>query len=193
MLLQKLTRLCCAGGLCRDGRGITNNIYRVTAISTAITHRETMVSRGGIWSALGVIASLIAMALLTAIVVMAFLPVIQEMQDRKNTLLASEQKLAEAREEERRLAREIELIKSNPAYVEHLARQKLNMGKPGEVIYFFEPYKTASNAPAVTGRAGTGLPDSAGSPPAATAAPPPEAGAPSQPGGAIRGPTLRSP
>lgn len=87
------------------------------------------------------LATIISMALIFAIVIMAFWPVIQELQRRKDEMLRNERRLAAAMEEERRQTREIELIKNNTAYLEHLARVRLNMGKPGEVIYNFDPYK----------------------------------------------------
>ncbi len=42
---------------------------------------------------------------------------------------------------------ETERMKNDPAYVEHIARDTLNMGKPGEVIIRFDKYQTATAGP----------------------------------------------
>ena len=38
-------------------------------------------------------------------------------------------------------------MKNDPAYVEHIARDRLNMGKPGETIIRFDRYQTAGRLP----------------------------------------------
>ena len=35
-------------------------------------------------------------------------------------------------------------MKNDPAYVEHIARDQLNMGKPGETIIRFDRYQTVA-------------------------------------------------
>ena len=52
-------------------------------------------------------------------------------------------------EQQTQLKLETEQMKNNPAYVEHIARDQLNMGKPGETIIRFDKYQpVAPNAKA---------------------------------------------
>ena len=37
-------------------------------------------------------------------------------------------------------------MKNDPAYVEHIARDQLNMGKPGETIIRFDRYQTSAQS-----------------------------------------------
>jgi hypothetical protein len=48
-------------------------------------------------------------------------------------------------------------MKNDPAYVEHIARDQLNMGKPGETIIRFDRYQNA--APATKAAAPTPVDD----------------------------------
>jgi hypothetical protein len=38
-------------------------------------------------------------------------------------------------------------MKNDPAFVEHIARDRLNMGKPGETIIRFDKYQSVSSSP----------------------------------------------
>ena len=42
---------------------------------------------------------------------------------------------------------EIELIQRSPHYLERIARDRLNLAKPGEVIFRFDPYPTIPSRP----------------------------------------------
>jgi cell division protein FtsB len=54
--------------------------------------------------------------------------------------------------ENARLRDRIERLKSDPAAIEHEAREKLHYAKPGEVIYALPPEPGPSSQPAGTGR-----------------------------------------
>jgi len=44
-------------------------------------------------------------------------------------------------ETNRRLQQQLELLKNNPLYIERVSRDRLNLGRPGEVIFRFDPYQ----------------------------------------------------
>jgi len=101
-------------------------------------------SGGNIWATLvPIIQGAIIVGLLT-VVGLFFLPVIQT-ENRYKTELAKLQRETAARlDEQQQLKLETEYMKNNPAYVEHIARDQLNMGKPGETIIRFDRYQPAA-------------------------------------------------
>ena len=109
-------------------------------------------SGGNIWATLvPIIQGAIVIGLL-AVVGLFFVPVIQKEDAYKSKLADLQHKIAAAEETQAQLKLETEHMKSDPAYVEHIARDQLNMGKPGETIIRFDRYqaanpKTASVAP----------------------------------------------
>jgi cell division protein FtsL len=70
-----------------------------------------------------------------------FWPVIQQthyLQAKKTEL---QNRIADHLNYQEQLQVETEHMKSDPAYVEHIARDQLNMGRPGETIVQFNSYK----------------------------------------------------
>lgn len=49
------------------------------------------------------------------------------------------QQIAQLKEEQARLQNEIEMLQNNYRYIEKIAREKYQMGKAGEKIYFMIP------------------------------------------------------
>jgi len=113
-------------------------------------------SGGNIWATLVHVTQGLTLVALLSILMLFFLPVIQKthrLQEEK-ALLARE--ISARQDEQQQLLIETELMKNNPAYVEHIARDKLNMGKPGETILRFDAYQpapanTKSSDPTTTG------------------------------------------
>jgi cell division protein DivIC len=103
-------------------------------------------SGGNIWATLvPVIQGAIVVGLL-AVVGLFFVPVIQTEDRYKAELATLQAKTSLAEEQQAQLKLETEYMKNNPAYVEHIARDRLNMGKPGETIIRFDRYQqTAPN------------------------------------------------
>src|SRR5476651_1660271 len=100
-------------------------------------------SGGNIWATLvPIIQGAIVIGLLV-VVGLFFLPVIQTENDYKGKLAELQRKTAAAEDQQARLKLETEHMKSDPSYVEHIARDKLNMGKPGETIIRFDRYQSA--------------------------------------------------
>ena len=104
-------------------------------------------SGGNIWATLvPVIQGAIVVGLL-AVVGLFFLPVIQTENGYKAELAKLQRQMAAAEDQQARLKLETEYMKNNPAYVEHIARDQLNMGKPGETIIRFDRYQSAAPNP----------------------------------------------
>jgi hypothetical protein len=97
-------------------------------------------SGGNIWATLlPIIQGAIIVGAL-AVVGLFFLPVLQTENRHKAELAALQVKISDAQDQQRELMLETELMKNDPSYVEHIARDRLNMGRPGETILRFDPY-----------------------------------------------------
>jgi len=107
-------------------------------------------SGGNIWATLvPIIQGAIVVGLL-AVVGLFFLPVIQTQNGYKAELAKLQRETGAAEDQQAQLKLETEYMKNNPAYVEHIARDQLNMGKPGETIIRFDRYQqTAPNPQSV--------------------------------------------
>jgi len=114
-------------------------------------------SGGNIWATLvPIIQGAIVVGLL-AVVGLFFVPVIQTETGYKNEIAKKQREIAAALEYQGQLKLETEHMKNDPAYVEHIARDQLNMGKPGETIIRFDRYQNA--APATKAAAPTPVDD----------------------------------
>jgi cell division protein FtsB len=104
-------------------------------------------SGGNIWATLvPIIQGAIVVGLL-AVVGLFFLPVLRTGQGYRDELAKLQRQTAAAEEQTAQLKLQTEHMKNDPAYVEHIARDKLNMGKPGETIIRFDPYQPAAPNP----------------------------------------------
>jgi hypothetical protein len=100
-------------------------------------------SGGNIWATLvPIIQGAIVVGLLT-VVGLFFLPVIQTENGYKADIAKKQREIAAALDEQAELKLETEHMKNDPAYVEHIARDQLNMGKPGEAVIRFDRYQPA--------------------------------------------------
>src|ERR1035441_2366449 len=87
-------------------------------------------SGGNIWATLvPIIQGAIVVGLL-AVVGLFFLPVIQTENGYKAELAKLQREVAARQDEQAQLKLETQHMKNDPAYVEHIARDRLNMGKP---------------------------------------------------------------
>ena len=101
-------------------------------------------SGGNIWATLVPIIQGAIIVGLLAVVGLFFVPVIQTGNDYKGKLAELQRKIAAKQDEQAQLKLETEHMKNDPAYVEHIARDQLNMGKPGETIIRFDRYQTVA-------------------------------------------------
>lgn len=67
-----------------------------------------------------------------------FYPVWQKQQDMRLRLLTLEREHADKTASLRKNQREVDLLRHDPDYVETIARDRLNLMKPGETIYRIE-------------------------------------------------------
>ncbi len=76
-----------------------------------------------------------------AVVGLFFVPVINTQNGYKAELARLQREISAREDEQAELKLETEHLKNDPAYVEHIARDQLNMGKPGETIIRFDRYQ----------------------------------------------------
>jgi type II secretory pathway pseudopilin PulG len=107
-------------------------------------------SGGNIWATLvPIIQGAIVVGLL-AVVGLFFVPVFQKEKGYRDELAKKQHEIAAADEIQTQLKLETEHMKNDDAYVEHIARDQLNMGKPGETIIRFDRYQATGPASSST-------------------------------------------
>jgi hypothetical protein len=109
-------------------------------------------SGGNIWATLVPILQGAIVVGLLAVVGLFFVPVINTQNGYKAEIAKKQLQITMALEDQAQLKLETEHMKNDNAYLEHIARDQLNMGKPGETIIRFDKYQavppTAKPAPA---------------------------------------------
>jgi cell division protein FtsB len=82
----------------------------------------------------------------TGVGVLLFVPTFHRGHEMQRELrrLDAEIQRGESREKQQR--QEIEALKTDPSYIERTARNKLNLARPNETIFRFEPVPTAQAA-----------------------------------------------
>jgi cell division protein FtsB len=98
-------------------------------------------SGGNIWATLVPIVQGGIVLGLVAVVALFFVPVLNTENHYKADLAELKLKIASAKAEQEQLSDETKAMRDNPDYVEHIARDQLNMGKPGETIIRFDRYQ----------------------------------------------------
>jgi cell division protein FtsB len=99
----------------------------------------------GIWSKLTkVVVGLVVLAVLL-LIVMCYLPLIQENTRMRSEKLRLETELQKETEKSLQLQAQIDALRNDPKTVERLAREKLGYAKPDETMIRFE---SATNATA---------------------------------------------
>src|SRR5471030_1741786 len=86
-------------------------------------------SGGNIWATLLPIIQGAILVGVFSVVGLLFVPVLQTENRHKTDLAALQGKIASAQDQQRELLLETELMKNDPSYVEHIARDRLNMGR----------------------------------------------------------------
>jgi hypothetical protein len=98
-------------------------------------------SGGNVWATLVPIIQGATVVGLLTVVGLFFLPVIQKENFYKGQLADLQLKISKAEDRQAELKLETEHLKNDQAYVEHVARDQLSMGKPGETIIRFDRYQ----------------------------------------------------
>ena len=101
-------------------------------------------SGGNIWATLVHVTQGLTVVALLSILMLFFLPVIQKTHRLQEEKAHLENRITEEQDQQHQLQVETEYMKNDPAYVEHIARDRLNMGRPGETIIRFDPYQPPS-------------------------------------------------
>lgn len=96
-----------------------------------------------VWAVLTRLTQLLLLAAVVTAIFLWFFPVWQELQARQQEREAVETRIEQetARSDQHR--EEIHYLKTSPEYVERQARERLNLGRPGEVIFRFDSYETS--------------------------------------------------
>lgn len=94
-----------------------------------------------VWATLGQITQAIIFVVLLSGLMLFFIPVIQKTQKLQADKVRLQSQISDAQEEQQQLQLQTEHMKNDPAYVEHIARDKLGMGRPGETILRFDRYQ----------------------------------------------------
>ena len=98
-------------------------------------------SGGNIWATLGQLTQAATLIVLLSGLMLFFFPVIQkthDLQAKKADLL---RRIGDAQNQQDLLQLQTEHLKNDNAYVEHIARDTLGMGRPGETILRFDKYQ----------------------------------------------------
>jgi cell division protein FtsB len=89
-----------------------------------------------------VLASTLVLAL-----VFLFFPLLRQRQTLVSQIGRLDRELLAQEQRGRQLSREIEALQQDRAYIERVAREKLNLAAPGETIFQFGTSTPASSAP----------------------------------------------
>lgn len=82
-----------------------------------------------------------------------FIPIFKQRSDESARIAQLQQEIAKQKATYLRQTRETEQLKNNPEYVEMIARDRLDLMKPGETIIRLEPARAATVAtPAPPGK-----------------------------------------
>ena len=73
------------------------------------------------------------------VVALLFLPLLQKRHAMQTEMQRLDTEITRQETLERQQKQEIEALKTDPAYVERTARNKLNLARPNETIFRFEP------------------------------------------------------
>lgn len=76
-----------------------------------------------------------------------FLPLLRQHREIQAEIDRLEREIARQEALEKQYRAEIDALKSDPSHVERVARDKLNLSKPNEIIFRFEP-PSVTNTPA---------------------------------------------
>lgn len=102
----------------------------------------------GVWHFLNRFMWLLICAALLVIIGSAFIPLMQTKKDQAARIAQLKAEVAHQKELLSLHAKEAQLLKSDPDYIETVARDRLNLMKKGETIYRIEaPKKSASPTP----------------------------------------------
>ena len=98
----------------------------------------------GLWARLQALGFLVFVAIVGFGVVLLFVPLLHQRHAMQQEIARLDRELQQQDALEKKQKTEIEALKSDSSYVERTARNKLNLARPNEVIFRFEPPPTAT-------------------------------------------------
>ena len=101
----------------------------------------------GLWAKLQSFGFFVFVGIVGFGVALLFLPLLHRRHAMQQDIAQLDREIEQQDALEKKQKTEIEALKSDSSYVERTARNKLNLARPTEVIFRFEPPPTA-NAPA---------------------------------------------
>jgi cell division protein DivIC len=99
-------------------------------------------SGGNIWATLVNITQGVTVVVLLSGLMLFFVPVLQAMHRLHGEIATLQHEISDAQDQQQQLLIETEHMKNDPAYVEHIARDRLRMARPGETVLRFDSYET---------------------------------------------------
>lgn len=102
----------------------------------------------GLWNALNRFLIGIIIVLLGLGGSVIFIPILKERREVSARIAQLQDEIAKEKAINIRRSRELELLKNDPEYMELIARDRLDMMKPGETIIRIEPKRPGSGAAA---------------------------------------------
>jgi cell division protein FtsB len=88
---------------------------------------------------------LVIIVMLCAGAVITSIPIFKQYQDQKETITRFKKDLVREKALYARRVREEQLLKNDPAYLEIVSRDRLDVMKPGETIIRLEPHRTSGS------------------------------------------------
>ena len=82
---------------------------------------------------------------LTVITFLLFLPAFTKMQDVRTRNLELSKKIEELKLKNARLLEERRRLEEDPVYLERVARERMGLVRPGEIVYRLRPSKDKKN------------------------------------------------
>jgi cell division protein FtsB len=98
-------------------------------------------SGGNIWATLVHVTQAVIVIVLLSGLMLFFMPVIQKTHRLQEEKAELQRRIVAEQEQQEQLQIQAEHLKNDPAYVEHIARDVLIMGRPGETILHFDRYQ----------------------------------------------------
>lgn len=98
-------------------------------------------SGGNIWATMVHVTQAIIVVILLSGLMLFFFPVIQQTRALQAKKAELQRKIVDAQDLQAQLQLQTQHMKNDPAYVEHIARDALGMGRPGETILRFDRYQ----------------------------------------------------
>lgn len=103
-----------------------------------------------IWGRLTRMVLLLIFVAAVLFVVVSYLPLIRQNKAMREELLRIEEEIRKTEDMNRQKKAAIESLRNDPEAVERLARERLGLARPGEIVVHFEP--PATNNPASVDR-----------------------------------------